>query len=164
MKEANRKKRNTDRLTELWPLFAKKIKAVIETLEAKGLRPRIQEAWRSEADQLIDFKKGTSKLKFGFHNVTGANGTKEALAVDMLDDNHPMNIGTEYLLHLAAAAESQGLVTGIRWGLPNKLRTAIDNAIAEGDWKAPVKVGWDPTHVEPTGITPDEAKAGERPS
>jgi len=151
-------------MTELWPSFAKKIKAVIETLEAKGLRPRIQEAWRSEADQLIDFKKGTSKLKFGFHNVTGANGKKESLAVDMLDDNHPTNIGTEYLLHLAAAAESQGLVTGIRWGLPNKLRMAIDNAIAEGDWKATVKIGWDPTHVEPTGITPDEAKAGERPT
>jgi hypothetical protein len=164
MKEADRIKRNKDRMTELWPSFGKKIKAVIEALEAKGLRPRIQDAWRSEADQLLDFKKGTSKLKFGFHNVTGANGEKEALAVDMLDDNHPLNIGTQYLLHLAAAAESQGLSTGIRWGLPKKMRTAIDKAIAEENWKAPVKIGWDPTHVEPTGLTPDEAKAGERPS
>jgi hypothetical protein len=163
MKEANRKKRNTDRIGELWPSFGKKIKAVIQTLEAEGLRPRIQDAWRSEAEQLIAFENGNSKLKFGFHNVTGANGTKESLAVDMLDDNHPTNVGTEYLLHLAAAAEAQGLITGIRWGLPKKLRTAVDNAIANQDWKAAVKVGWDPTHVEPTGITPDEAKAGERP-
>jgi hypothetical protein len=164
MNEANRKKRNTDRMTELWPSFGKKIKAVIEALEAEGLRPRIQDAWRSEADQLIAFNKGNSKLKFGFHNVTGTNGKKEGLAVDMLDDNHPLNIGTEYLLHLAAAAESQGLTTGIRWGVPKKLRPAIDTAIANKDWKAAVKVGWDPTHVEPTGITPQQAKAGKRPS
>jgi len=81
-------------MTELWPSFGKKIKAVIETLEAEGLRPRIQDAWRSEADQLIAFKNGNSKLKFGFHNVTGNNGKKESLAVDMLDDDHPTNIGS----------------------------------------------------------------------
>lgn len=164
MNEANRKKRNTDRITELWPSFGKKIKAVIETLEAEGLRPRIQDAWRSEEDQLIAFKNGNSKLKFGFHNVTGANGKKESLAVDMLDDNHPLNMGSEYLLHLAAAAEAQGLITGIRWGLPKKLQTAVDKAIANEDWKTVVKVGWDPTHIEPVGITPTEAKAGERPT
>ena len=164
MNEANRKKRNTDRLTELWPSFGKKIKAVIETLEAQGLRPRIQDAWRSEADQLKAFNSGNSKLKFGFHNVTGNNGKKESLAVDMLDDDHPTNIGSEYLLHLAAAAEAQGLTTGVRWGVPKKLQGAINTAIAEKDWKAHVKIGWDPTHCEPTGITPQQAKAGKRPS
>jgi HD-like signal output (HDOD) protein len=53
--------------------------------------------------------------------------------------------------------------TGIRWGLPKALAAAID-AIAAMDWKRAVKVGWDPTHVEPTGLTPSEARAGERPT
>jgi hypothetical protein len=128
------------------------------------LRPRIQDAWRSPADQLKAFNAGHSKLKFGFHNVTGANGTKEALAVDLLDDNAPLNPGRSYLLRLAAAAEHRGLVTGIRWGVPKALVAGIDAAIAKKDWKADVKIGWDPTHVEPTGITPSEAKAGKRPT
>ena len=164
MKEADRKQRNIDRIAELWPPFGKKIKAVIAALEADGLRPRIQDGWRSPADQLKDFNKGTSNLKFGFHNITGDNGKKESLAVDMLDDNNPLNIGTEFLLRLAAAAEAQGLTTGIRWKLPKNLRDGIDAALAEKDFKAKVKVGFDPTHVEPTGITVSEAKAGKRPT
>lgn len=163
MKEEQRKQRNADRLTELYPSFRVKIKAVIEDMESQGLRPRIQDAYRSPGDQLKAFNSGHSKLKYGFHNVTGANGSKESLAVDMLDDDHPAQEGSEYLLHLAAAAKKQGLVTGIRWGLPQKLRSAIDTAIANENWKAPVKIGWDPSHIEPTGITPAQAKAGQRP-
>ena len=106
MNETQRKQRNTERIAELWPSFVSKIEAVIAELETLGLRPRIQDARRSEHDQLIAFNSGHSKLKFGFHNVTGSNGAKEALAVDMLDDNHPLNIGTEYLLFLAAAADA----------------------------------------------------------
>jgi hypothetical protein len=133
-------------------------------LEADGLRPRIQDAWRSPADQLAAFNSGHSKLKFGFHNVTAADGTPEALAVDLLDDSAPMNPGKPYILKLCAAAESVGLATGVRWGLPSALSDAIDAAIAAQDWKASVKVGWDPLHVEPTGITVQEAKSGKRPT
>ena len=164
MNEEKRKQRNAERLAELFPSFRIKIKAVIEDLEAQGLRPRIQDGYRSPADQLKAFNTGHSKLKYGFHNVTGANGAKESLAVDMLDDDHPAQEGSEYLLQLAAAAEKQGAVTGIRWGLPQNLREAIDAAIANETWKAAVKIGWDPAHVEPTGITPAQAKAGQRPS
>lgn len=135
-----------------------------QTGGSQSLRPRIQDAWRSPQDQLIAFNTGHSKLKYGFHNVTGASGAKESLAVDMLDDDHPAQEGSAYLLHLAAAAESEGLVTGIRWGLPQSLSNAIDAAIASKNWNAPVKVGWDPSHVQPTGITPGQAKAGTRPA
>jgi len=163
MNEQQRKERNAQRVTELWASFGNRIKAVISDLESQGLRPRIQEAYRSPADQLIAFQTGHSKLKFGFHNVTGAGGKKESLAVDMLDDDHPAQEGSEYLLHLAAAAEAQGLVTGIRWGLPPQLSAAVDEAIANKNWKAKVKVGWDPTHTQPVSITPQQAKAGKRP-
>ena len=138
MNEEKRKQRNAERLTELYPSFRAKIKAVIEDLESQGLRPRIQDAYRSPADQLKVFNTGNSKLKYGFHNVTGANGEKESLAVDMLDDDHPAQEGSEYLLRLAAAAKKQGLMTGIRWGLPQKFRDAIDTAIANQNWKAQV--------------------------
>lgn len=164
MNEPKRKERNAMRLQELHPSFRKRIQSVIADLEQQGLRPRIQDAWRSPEDQMKAFKAGHSKLKFGFHNVTGANGAKESLAVDMLDDNNPLNPRAPYLLRLAAAAEKQGLATGIRWGLPVKLREAINQALADENWEAPVKIGWDPTHVQPTGITPSEAKAGKRPT
>jgi len=164
MNEQQRRARNDQRVSELWPAFGAKIKAVIAELESLGLRPRIQDGYRSPADQLIAFQTGHSKLKYGFHNVTGAGGKKESLAVDMLDDDHPAQEKSEYLLRLAAAAESQGLVSGIRWGLPANLSNAIDAAIANKDWKANVKVGWDPSHVQPTGITPQQAKAGKRPT
>jgi hypothetical protein len=52
MTEDQRKERNTERLTELYPTFRRRIKAVIEDLQGQGIRPRIQDAWRSQKDQL----------------------------------------------------------------------------------------------------------------
>lgn len=164
MKEADRIKRNQSRMTELFPTFAARLRGVIEQLESEGIRPRIQDAWRSPEDQLKAFDSGHSKLRFGFHNVTGFGGKKEALAVDLLDDDAPLNPRKTYILKLAAAAEAQGLlITGVRWGLVKKLREGIDAAIAAQDWQAEVKIGWDPLHVEPTDVTVAQAEAGERP-
>lgn len=164
MTELQRNKRNSDRLLELFPTYRTRLAKVIEELESMGLRPRIQDAYRSPEDQLEAFNSGHSKLKFGFHNVTGPNGEKESLAVDLLDDNSPLNISVSYLLKLAFVSEQNGLQTGIRWGLPVKLREAIDEAIAAEEFDANVKIGWDPTHVQPTGIKVSEAKAGKRPN
>ncbi len=164
MQEAARRNRNAQRLTELFPTFRARLSAVIGDLEAAGFRPRIQDAWRSPQSQLEAFTSGHSKLKFGFHNVTGPGGAPESLAVDMLDDDSPLASRTSYLLRLAAAAQTRGLVTGIRWGLPAKLSAAIDAALAAQDWEAPVKVGWDPTHVQPAGITVTDARNGARPA
>jgi hypothetical protein len=136
---------------------------VLLEMESAGYRPRIQEAWRSPADQLKAYNAGTSKVKYGFHNVTGANGTKEALAADIVDDDHLYDAKTHYMLHLAAAAEHNGLTTGIRWELSDAYSKAIDDAIATQNWKAPIHVGWDPLHVEVTGLTIAEAQEGKRP-
>ena len=164
MNETARRQRNTQKLVELYPAFRVRVAAVIQELEGKGIRPRIQDAWRSPADQLIAFNSGHSKLKYGFHNVTGNGGAKESLAVDLLDDDAPLCPSPGYLLQVAAAAQARGLSTGIRWGLPKALATAIDAAIAAKDWQRPVKVGWDPTHIEPLGMTTSEARAGKRPA
>ena len=140
------------------------MRKVIRTLEADGIRPRIQDAWRSVADQKKAYDSGHSKLLFGFHNVTGAGGRPEALAADLLDDNSPLRPGKSYLLRLAAAAEQAGLITGIRWDVPKQLVVGIDRAIATKDWNANVKIGWDPTHVEPRDVTVAQARAGRRPA
>jgi len=164
MEESARKNRNKERLATLFPTFSRRVARVISRLERDGLRPRIQDAWRSPADQKKAFETGHSKLLFGFHNVTGANGNPEALAVDLLDDDLPLNPRRTYILRLAAASEAEGLRTGVRWGLPQQLQAAIDNAISASDWNASVKVGWDPLHVEPTHITVAEARGGKRPA
>lgn len=143
MDETARKARNAQRMTELYPSFASRLSKLINDLEARGLRPRIQDAWRSPEDQLKAYNSGHSKLKYGFHNVTGATGRKESLAVDLLDDDSPLAPRSAYVLQLTAIAERHGLSTGARWGLPAKLAGAIDAAIQQQDWSAPVKLGWE---------------------
>ena len=86
MKEADRKKRNTDRLLHLHAPFRVRIERIIKVLEEGGLRPRIQDGWRSPEAQLAAYNGGYSKLKFGFHNCVSKTGDPEGLAVDMLDD------------------------------------------------------------------------------
>ena len=164
MTESARRQRNQARLQQLFPAFAVRIAAVIEELESEGWRPRIQDAWRSAAAQQAAFSAGHSQLRFGFHNITGPNDRPEALAVDLLNDDSPLNPGKAYLLRLAAAAQNAGLISGIRWGLTAKLRRAIDSAIADREWQAPVKIGWDPMHLQPVGLTVAQARSGQRPT
>ena len=163
MNEADRKQRNYIKLHELHPAIRSRMEAVLRELESYGYRPRIQEAWRSPIDQLAAYRAGTSKIKYGFHNATADDGTKEALAADVWDDDYPFNAKTHFMLHLLAAAEKNGLTTGIRWSLSENRVQLIEDAIAKEDWKRPVWVGWDPLHVEVTGLTVQEVEAGKRP-
>lgn len=164
MNEAARKARNKERLTECFPKFARRVEAVISDMEALGFRPRIQDAFRTVADQLIAFNKGTSKTKFGFHNITAANGKPESLAVDLLDDNRPLSPSRKYIILLAGVAAKHGLHSGIFFDLPPSLRNGLSQAIANQNFSPAVKIGFDPTHIEATGVTIDGAKAGQRPS
>ncbi len=47
MDEAARRQRNKQRLGECFPSFRTHLEGVLEALEAQGLRPRIQDSWRS---------------------------------------------------------------------------------------------------------------------
>jgi len=164
MLEKDRLLRNQNKLLELHPVFRQRVEAVLKELESAGLRPRIQDAWRSEKDQADAYRRGTTKVLYGFHNVTGPDEAKEALAADILDDNNLYTPKTSYMLRLAAAAERNQLTTGIRWDLSDAKSQAIDAAIAAQNWNVPIHVGWDPMHVEITGLTAAEAKAGQRPT
>lgn len=164
MKEDKRLARNAQMLQECFPWFRTRLAAVIGDLEGQQIRPRIQQAWRSPAEQLEAFNTGHSKLKFGYHNATGPNGEKQALAVDILDDDAPLAPSTKYLLSLAIAARDHQLSTGLDWGLPAKLRVPIADAIAARDTAAKIsKIGWDPCHIEITGVSVADVKAGVRP-
>lgn len=163
MIESERIQRNQTLLQELYPYFRTRVQALLLELETAGHRPRIQVAWRSPTDQLKAYNAGTSKVKFGFHNATGSDGTKESLAADIWDDDHPFDTKTDFMLRLAATAERNGLVTGIRWELSDVYSKAIDDAIAAQNWNVPIHVGWDPLHVEVTGMTLAEVEEGKRP-
>jgi len=164
MNEAARKERNQQRLTECFPKFAARVDAVIKDLEAQGIRPRIQDAHRSIPDQIIAFNNGFSKVKFGFHNVTSAGGKAESLAVDLLDDDNPLNPPRKYIILLAEAAQAHGLNPGSFFGLVQNLRNGLSKAIQDHNFDPNVKIGFDPTHIEATGLSIAEAKAGKRPT
>jgi hypothetical protein len=164
MQEPQRLACNVDRLTECYEVFAEALTRVIEDMQRLGFRPRIQEAWRSPEAQLEAVNSGNSELRFGFHNVTGADGRKEALAVDLLDDDAPLQPSRRYLLTLAAVAHDHGLETGITWGLQRSTRRQLERAIRERNFDAPGKFGWDPCHIQVMGMTPAQARQGERPT
>lgn len=164
MEDQKRKQRNKERLQELYPPFAKMIRKVIDDLEKTGFRPRVQEAYRSPEGQLEAYNSGHSKLKYGFHNATGADGTPESLAVDLYDDDRPLNPTTAYLLQLSSAAWSHGLATGVLWGLDVRQQKIVKTAIASKDWNSKVRTGWDSWHIEPANITISEVKSGKRPT
>jgi len=163
MLETERILRNQSKLAELHPVFCSKLVTAIQEMEQAGFRPRIQEAWRSPDNQLAAFHAGTSKLKYGFHNITAPDGTKEALAADILDDDHPEDVGQAYILHLAAASLRNGLISGAFFDLTADKIASLYKALVDMNWNAPVTIGWDPLHVQVTGMTVEEAKAGKRP-
>ena len=163
MTEVSRKERNSRMLGECYPAFALKLAAVLRDLAAHDYRPRIQCAWRSPTDQIAAFNSGHSQRRYGFHNVTDSRGEPQALAADVLDDDAPLNPSKRYLLILAACARAHDLDTGIQWGLSKILRSGVSVALASRDWDAPVRVGWDPCHVQVRGITPQQARRGEKP-
>jgi len=163
MNEAERLQHNKNKLQELYPFFRTKIEAVITEMEQAGYRPRVQSAWRSPADQLDAYRRGISRVQYGFHNATGASGTKEALAADIWDDDRLEKVKVDFMLHLAAAAETNGLITGIRWDLADEDSVLIDIALQNKNWDAKLRVGWDPLHIEIVGVTIQEARDGRRP-
>jgi hypothetical protein len=171
MTEDDRKSRNRVRLGEAHPVFKDRLIRTLQRVEAEGWRPRIQACWRSIEDQQVAHDAGNSHVLWGFHNATAPDGTPEALAADVLDDDRPLDPSRDYLFALARTARAEGLNTGIDWGLPPTIRAALNLHITAGRpgslWLTadggPGKIGWDPTHVEIVGLSTQEARTGRRP-
>ena len=167
MTEADRVDRNHRMLEQCYSVFRHDVIGILGDLEAWGTRPRIQQAWRSPADQLALYDRHLTKLKWGFHNATGKDKvTPEALAVDFVDDDAPLASPVSFILKLAAAAMRYGCKTGILWGVPGRLQAPINDAITRGDWNAPLpehSLGWDCLHLQPLGLWAWQARLGLRP-
>ena len=154
---------NRRHLQQCHPAFRHRLSLVLARLQTLGERPRIQQAWRSPEEQMQAFTSGHSKLRWGFHNATSIEGIPEALAADVLDDDHPLNPSRAYLFALARESRAVGLSTGIDWGLPTAIKVALAKALVNDvAWEG--KIGWDACHVEVTGVTVAQAKAGIRPA
>ncbi len=165
MIDAARHARNAAKLLELNVWFRPKVAAILRDLEGHGWRPRIQEAWRSQADQLAAYNAGRSKVKWGYHNATRPDGLPDALAADIVLDDHPYEEHREFLLKLYSSARAHGLETGAVFGISATARMRLMAAVSEARWDYDGPLGWDPWHVQPTPatLTIAQARAGKRP-
>lgn len=143
---------NEQRLKLISPSIRSHVAAIIKDMEYAGWQPMIDSGvYRTPAEQAKKKAQGYSKLSYGFHNVTDKDGTPASLAADIVDarflwkDTCPR----KYWMQLAAAAENQGLQTGIYFGLSRRQKDAIHTALGEKMWDANVTLGWDTAHVEP---------------
>ena len=165
MIEEKRIERNASKLLECYKPFAECVKALILNMESLRYRPRIQHAWRSPEEQRKLFNEGFSQLQFGFHNVVDRLGNPESLAVDLLDDDFPLNTRKIYIIDLARQCKPLGLITGIDWGLPYELKKKLHGVIDTRDLDAieTVKIGWDPCHIQVKNIKLSDVMKGYRP-
>ena len=164
MTEELRRQRNAVKLLELHTVFAARILHLIGVMEAAGYRPRIQQAYRSIEEQQQNLAKGTSEVTWSFHNATNEDGTPAALAVDLLDDDAPLNPRKAYLMRLAIEGAAIKVRTGILWGLSDGPRSRLEAAIRAGQVGWVGALGWDCCHCEPSDISLAQAKHGLRPA
>lgn len=164
MTEPARQQRNADMLAECYPVARERFARVIADLEAEHFRPRIQCAHRNEAAQAAAVAGGNSDVTWSLHEATGPNGEPEALAIDLLDDDHPNDPPRLYLYRLAMHARRRLCRTGILWRLKGKPRKDLDAAIASGDTAFAGPLGFDPCHLEVADVTYVDARHGGRPA
>lgn len=171
MNEAARRARNVEMLRQCWPPFAAKVGQAIHVLEGEGHRPRINEggAWRDPVAQATAYHSGNSDLLWGLHNATGVDGAKESLAVDLIDDDSPAVPRPRFVRRVNEIVGAFGLMTGILWSnrkgtkLTDAEKAAIAAACKSGDWSKVERIGYDPLHIQPAGLSVADAKAGKRP-
>lgn len=163
MTEDARKERNRQMLLGANPAFRTQLVGTLLEMQDSGYRPRLQCVWRSVEDEAAAHLGGHSDVTFGFHNTTTPDGKPDALAADVLDDNAPLSPSRDYVMTLVRAARAHGLDTGILWHLPENVRHALDYTIRSGGEWTGHGVGFDPCHVQCTGITIEQARDGERP-
>ena len=164
MTESARRQRNEDRLAECHPIARDRFSRIIEDLEADGFRPRIQDAFRSLADQAIALETGNSDVEWGMHNAMAPDGTPEALAIDLLDDNSPLKPSWLYTLRLYQHARRRQCRTGVLFRLKGAARAILRAALDAGVHDYHGLIGFDPCHVEIADLTYGMAKAGLRPT
>lgn len=166
--------RNMAMTREVYFRLRPQVRRILHSMKRRGWRPRVQQAWRSPAEQLRKLKKKTSKVAWSFHNATRRmTGKPEALAVDVIDDKKLYRPPKLFWFHLAQLAQKNGMETGIAWGVKGKAkREAIQEAIdfsmildpeRFARYTKKIRIGWDPGHCQPAGVKLSAARKGWRP-
>lgn len=138
MTEDARHHRNIDRLLLCNVWMQAQVGLLLERLEARGFRPRIQDSWRNPVDQSAAIARGASTVRWSFHMAVTPFGSPDALACDILDDTYPVPADDQkewpdsfraYLLWMAKLAAPLRLHTGIAWGLGSDEREVLAAAL-----------------------------------
>lgn len=140
MTDEARHEHNAALIPQLWPPLRPKIEAILRDMEGHGWRPRIQVAYRSEAEQLRCYRRGTSNVDWGLHCAATSGGTPDALACDIIEEGVLYNTTEEWERQLESSARSHGLETGRPWRRPH-----------------------DPWHVQWPGLDLKQTRKGARP-
>ena len=158
MLEIRRRKRNTDQLKLMAPTVALQVREVLADLEAWGFRPRLQETYRTLAEQRQKFEQGLSRISgAGPHTlvevVSPSYFVPASRATHVLDDDSPLDPSPKFLASLAISAAKHGLRSGVIFGLEGDHRTKVNSAINQGLFKILAILlvrerGWDPNHIE----------------
>lgn len=131
-----------DKTRDLEPHFRRKVERIVHDLAAYlgVLDAHVASGRRTVAEQKKLVSKGYSKTMRSKH-LSGR-------AADIVPRKQGWNAPKSYWLKLGYLAEREGLRWGGFYGLSRSQRAALRAAYKAKDWEAPVKVGWDPAHVE----------------
>lgn len=166
MTDEERRQTNDERLLLVDESIRLQVRAVLASMEHYGHKPLIAaEVWRSPEKQMEMYRRGVSKVKWGFHCAT-RNGKPASLAADIVDAAKAWSASKAFWVTLGYCARAQGLGWGGEWGLTASLKkglaAAMDTVPGGCAIDASVKIGWDPAHVETRRVTVAEARAGKR--
>jgi hypothetical protein len=132
----------------LEPGFRAKINTILKNMEARGLPFVIRATFRDSTRQNYYKSQGWSSVSKSYHmNVDMEKGRPAALAADLVPRDisvePPNQQAADAFLALSEEAQRVGLTTGATWFGGNLGRTT--------PWRK-WSVGWDPAHVEDSGI------------
>jgi len=145
----DRKDSNAKKLDELYYKFVPKVKAIIKDLESHGWQPSIVWAWRSPEEQRRLYQQGSTRILYGYHNVSDPLGGPQAMAVDIVDARYGFECPNRFWLLLASSALAHGCETGVLWvGNNLLLKNRILKAIKNKEWTYNGPLGWDCAHVQ----------------
>lgn len=154
MIEILRQKRNRDQLSLMHPEARARMTRLLLEIEWRGYRPRLQETYRTQAQQLEKWGAGLSRIRTAGPHTCTVDGKPASLATHVLDDTDPIAAGAVWWARLAIVARQNGLQTGLCFGLTDSVHRQKIEAAIQGGLVGVLAIlvtherGFDPLHVE----------------
>ncbi len=134
--------------------FRAKVRAIEEDIEARGYKPFVASAKRTQAQQRDKVNSGVSKTMRSFHVKRGSDGG--SMAADVADRDKGWNVERRFWFILGASAMARdvgwgglfGLSRAQRYQLRIVLRELSKGGFPENSELYNAKMGWDPAHLQ----------------